>query len=126
MQGDRPVHRQHPIQAVILTGGRGNRLKPLTDTRPKPMVEILGASFLAYQIKQLRDQGFKRIPLLLGYLPEVIQEYFDAGRRWGVEIGYSVSAADDENAGRLKLVDSRRGPYFLQLYCDNCWPPMEN
>ena len=106
MQGDRSVHRQHPTQAVILTGGRGNRLKPLTGTRPKPMVETLGTSFLAYQIKQLRDQGFERIPLRLGYLPEVIQEYFGVGRRWGVGIGYSVSAADDENAGGLKTRES--------------------
>jgi NDP-sugar pyrophosphorylase family protein len=111
---------------MILTGRRGNRLKPTADARPEPMVEILGASFLAYLIKQFRDQGFERILLLSGYLPEVIQEYFGAGRRWGVEIGYSVSGADDENAGRLKLADPRLGPYFLQLYCDNCWPPMEN
>jgi NDP-sugar pyrophosphorylase family protein len=126
MQGHRSVNQQHPTPAMILTGGRGDRLKPLADTRPKPTVEIFGASFVAYQIKQLLDQGFEKILLLLGYLPEVIHEYFGVGRRWGVEIGYSVSAADDENAGRLKLADPRLGPYFLQLYCDNCWPPMEN
>src|SRR5688572_20935807 len=67
--------KRRPTQAVILAGGRGTRLKPLTDTRPKPMIEVLGKPFLAYQIEQLRDQGFKKILLLLGYLPEVVQEY---------------------------------------------------
>ena len=71
------------------------------------------------------SDGFERILLLLGYLPEVIREHCGAGCRWGVEIDYSVSAAADESASRLKL-QSRLGPYFLQLYCDDCWPPMEN
>ena len=78
-----------PTQAVILAGGRGTRLKPLTDTRPKPMIEIHGRPFLEYQIEQLRDQGFERILFLLGYRPEVVQEYCGDGRRWGVKIEYS-------------------------------------
>jgi D-glycero-D-manno-heptose 1,7-bisphosphate phosphatase len=86
------------------------------------MVEFHGKPFLAYQIEQLRDQGFERILLLLGYLPEVIMSYFGNGRRWGVEIDYCISAADDETARRLKLAESRLDPYFLLLYCDNYWP----
>jgi len=122
MQGDRLVLSQRPTQAVILAGGRGTRLKPLTDTRPKPMVEILGKPFLGYQIEQLRDQGFKKILLLLGYLPEVVQAYCGDGRRWGIKIEYSISAAEDETARRLKLAKPWLDRVFLLLYCDNYWP----
>jgi histidinol-phosphate phosphatase family protein len=111
-----------PTQAVILAGGRGTRLKPLTDTRPKPMVEILAKPFLAYQIEQLRDQGFEKVLLLLGYLPQVVQDYFGDGSRWGIKIEYSISAVEDETARRLKLAESLLDPYFLLLYCDNYWP----
>lgn len=114
--------KQRPTQAVILAGGRGTRLGELTKTRPKPMVEIHGKPFLAYQIEQLRDQGFERILLLLGYMPGVIQDYCGDGRRWDVCIEYSVSAVDDETATRLKLAGSRLERHFLLLYCDNYWP----
>ena len=116
------VSPERPTQAVILAGGRGTRLKPLTDTRPKPMVEIHGKPFLAYQIEQLRDQGFKKILLLLGYLPQVVQDYCGDGSRWGIKIEYSISAVEDETARRLKLAEFLLDPYFLLLYCDNYWP----
>src|SRR5262245_7407744 len=95
--------KDRPVQAVILAGGRGTRLKPLTDTRPKPMIEILGKPFLEYQIEQVRDQGFTKVLLLLGYLPEVVQDYFGDGSQWGIGIDYSVSAVDDETGRRLSL-----------------------
>jgi len=113
---------QRPTQAVILAGGRGTRLHPLTLTRPKPMVEIHGRPFLEYQIEQLRDQGFKRVLLLLGYLPEVVRDYFGNGRRWDIKIEYSVSAVDDETGRRLKLAEPFLDPSFLLMYCDNYWP----
>ena len=122
MPSDLSPSLKRPTQAVILAGGRGTRLKPLTDTRPKPMVEILGKPFLAYQIEQLRDQGFKKILLLLGYLPEVVQEYCGTGSRWGLKIEYSISATEDETARRLKLAEFLLDPYFCLLYCDNYWP----
>ena len=74
---------ERPRQAVILAGGRGTRLKPLTDTRPKPMIEFHGKPFLEYLIEMLREQGFERVLLLLGYLPEVVQDHFGDGSRFG-------------------------------------------
>ncbi len=122
MGNQRSLPLERPTQAVILAGGRGTRLKPLTDTRPKPMVEILGEPFLAYQIEQLRDQGFEKVLLLLGYLPEVVQDYCGNGNRWGIKIEYAISAVDDETGRRLKLAESLLDPSFLLLYCDNYWP----
>ena len=119
---ERPEAVQRPTQAVILAGGRGSRLRPLTDIRPKPMIEVQGRPFLEYQVEQLRDQGFDRILLLLGYLPEVVERHFGDGRRWGVKISYSVSAAETETARRLKIAHAQLDPCFLLLYCDNYWP----
>ena len=123
------IHRAHvgeslqrPTQAVILAGRRGTRLRPLTDTRPKPMVEFHGKPFLEYLVDMLREQGFARVLLLLGYLPDVIQDYFGDGSRWGIQIDYSVSDADDLTVRRVQLVEERLDPCFLLMYCDNYWP----
>lgn len=123
----KPDHRwehsfSRPTQAVILAGGQGTRLRPLTDTRPKPMIEFHGKPFLEYLVEMLRSQGFDRILLLLGYLPEVIQEYFGDGKRWGVTIEYSVSPVADETGQRMQLARSYMDACFLLMYCDNYWP----
>jgi D-glycero-D-manno-heptose 1,7-bisphosphate phosphatase len=86
------------------------------------MVEIHGKPFLEYLVEMLREQGFERVLLLLGYLPAVIQDYFGDGSRWGVQIDYSVSDADDLTVRRVQLVQERLDPCFLLMYCDNYWP----
>jgi histidinol-phosphate phosphatase family protein len=116
------IEGRRPTQAVILAGGRGTRLRPITDTRPKPMVEIHGRPFLEYIVEMLRDQGIQRILLLTGYLPDVIESHFEDGRRWGVEIQYSVTAPDDLTGHRIKVAAEHLDPCFLLLYCDNYWP----
>jgi histidinol-phosphate phosphatase family protein len=117
-----PKSLQRPRQAVILAGGRGTRLRPLTDSRPKPMLEFHGKPFLEYLVCMLRDQGFERILMLLGYLPEVIQRHFGDGSRWGVSIEYQVSPVEDETGQRIRLARDRLDPVFVLLYCDNYWP----
>ncbi len=117
---------QRPTQAVILAGGRGERMRPLTDIRPKPMIEIAGKPFLEHQLLLLRDQGFKKFLLLLGYLPDVVKNYFGDGSRWGVQIEYSVTAVEDLTGRRVKLAEKKLDGVFLLVYCDNYWPlPME-
>ena len=113
---------ERPKQAVILAGGRGQRLRPLTDTCPKPMIEFHGKPFLAYLLELLREQGFERVLLLLGYLPEVIQRACGDGRQWGLQIHYVVSAVEDDTGRRLKLAAAQVDPIFCFLYCDNYWP----
>ncbi|KWV47681.1 histidinol phosphate phosphatase [Bradyrhizobium macuxiense] len=111
-----------PTQAVILAGGRGTRMQPITLDRPKPMVPVLGRPFLEYQIEQLRDQGFERVLILLGYLPEVVQDHFGDGRDWGVHIEYSVTDPDQLTSSRVATARHMIDPCFLLLYCDNYWP----
>jgi len=117
-----PAPVDPPTQAVILAGGRGTRLRPLTDTRPKPMIEFHGRPFLEYLIEMLRDQGIRRILLLLGYLPQVIIDHFGDGTRFGVEIEYAVSPVEDDTGTRLRRACDRLDFRFLLLYCDNYWP----
>ena len=109
-------------QAAILCGGVGTRLRPLTDTIPKPMVPVNGRPFLAYLVHQLRDQGVRRIVLITGYRGEMIREYFGDGRATGVEISYSHGPVEWETGHRLwearALLDRR----FLLMYSDNYAP----
>lgn len=111
-----------PEQAVILAGGRGTRLLPLTLTRPKPMIMFHGRPFLEHLIALLAAQGIRRVLLLLGYLPEVIRAHFGDGERFGVRIEYAEGDVDLETGGRLKQAEDRLDPEFLLLYCDNYWP----
>lgn len=89
-------------QAVILAGGYGTRLKPFTDTSPKPMYPLEGKPFLEYLVEQVRGFGIQEIVLLLGYLPEKIMDYFGDGARWGLRIRYSVTPVEYETGARLK------------------------
>jgi histidinol-phosphate phosphatase family protein len=111
-----------PTQAVILAGGRGTRLLPLTETLPKPMIPFHGKPFLEYLVDLLREQGFERVLLLLGYRADVVHEYFGDGSRFGLDIQYSVTGADDLTVCRMRMAAHQLDPSFLLLYCDNYWP----
>lgn len=109
-------------QAVILAGGLGTRLKPFTNTSPKPMIPIRGKPFLEYLINMLRENGIKEVVLLLGYLPEKIQEYFGDGSRFGINIKYSIGDVEFDTAKRIKHAKGFLDENFLLMYCDNYWP----
>jgi len=111
---------------VILAGGRGERMRPFTDIRPKPMIPVHGKPFLEYQIELLRGQGFTRVLLLLGYLPEAVRDHFGDGSGWGMQIEYSVTPVEDLTGRRIKQAERLIEETFLLVYCDNYWPlPME-
>jgi D-glycero-D-manno-heptose 1,7-bisphosphate phosphatase len=111
-----------PGQAVILAGGLGTRLRPLTDSVPKPMIPFHGRPFLEYLVEQLHDAGVDRIVLLLGYLPSVVQDYFGDGSRWGVSITYCVTPPEVQTGTRVRAAMDVIEPTFLLMYCDNYWP----
>jgi D-glycero-D-manno-heptose 1,7-bisphosphate phosphatase len=111
-----------PGQAVILCGGLGTRMRPFTDTMPKPMIPVSGRPFLAYLIEQLREQGIRRVLLLTGYRGEMIKEYFGDGEASGIEIGYSHGPAEWDTGRRVWEARSQLEAQFLLLYSDNFVP----
>lgn len=111
-----------PTQAVIFCGGRGERLRPLTDHVPKPMAPVLNRPFLEYLIEQLRDAGVREFVLLTGYLGETISQHFGDGERWGIRINYHHGPAEWETGRRLAEAGALLQPQFLLLYADNFAP----
>src|SRR3989344_404469 len=115
-------------QAVILAGGRGQRLAPFTDTNPKPMIPIHGKPFLEHLILLLKENDIKEVVILTGYLGEKIQEYFKDGSEFGVKITYSHTpfknerGEENESGLRLKNAEHLLNDTFLLMYCDNYWP----
>lgn len=115
-------------QAVILAGGRGERLRPFTDNMPKPMAPVLGRPFLEHLINMLKENGVLEVIILAGYLGEKIEEYFGNGEKFGVNIKYSYTpflneqGEENESGLRLKNAENMLQDKFLLLYCDNYWP----
>ncbi len=77
------------LQSVILCGGLGTRLRPLTNQLPKPMIPVRGKPFLEYEIKMLKKSGVRDFVLCVGFLSEKIMNYFHDGSSLGVRIRYS-------------------------------------
>jgi NDP-sugar pyrophosphorylase family protein len=91
------------VFAIILAGGKGERLRPLTGDRPKSMVPLLEKPLLQYQVEWLRESGVTDIIVACGYLHQVIEEYFEDGSRWDVRMRYSVEDQPLGRGGALKL-----------------------
>ncbi|MDO8601880.1 MAG: HAD-IIIA family hydrolase, partial [bacterium] len=90
------------VKGVILAGGRGERLRPFTDTMPKPMLQIGEKPVLEHQINSLRKSGIAEIIILGSYLIEKIKEYFGAGERFGVRIEYPQELEQLGTGGAIK------------------------
>jgi len=95
------------MYALVLAGGKGERLRPLSEDRPKPMVLLAGKPILEYHLTWLRDNGVTHAVLLCGYRADVIQGYFGDGRRWGLTIEYSLEEQPLGRGGAFKLAFSR-------------------
>ena len=113
---------QQVKQAVILAGGQGTRLRPLTNTIPKPLIPINGKPFVQYIIENLKKNNIKKIVLLVGYMGDAIEKYFKDGSEFGVTITYSYAPIEYDTGARLREATSLLDKYFLLLYCDNYWP----
>ena len=108
-----------PQQAVILCGGLGTRLRPFTDSMPKPMMPVDGRPFLEHLLEQLAACGIRRFLLLTGYLGEQIRDHFGNGSSWGWEVEYSRGPVEWDTGRRLWEARQKLAPRFLLNYSDN-------
>ena len=106
-------------QAFVLAGGKGERLKPLTDKIPKPLLKVNKKPILQYSVELLAKHGVKEIILGVGYMHEQIKEYFDSGSKFGVSIVYSVETEPLGTGGALKQAEEMLDERFFMLNGDN-------
>ncbi len=90
------------MKAVVMAGGFGTRIQPLTNSVPKPMLPIMNRPMMEHTIVSLRDLGIKEFIVLLYFKPDVIKEYFQDGSAWGINITYVVPDDDYGTAGAVK------------------------
>lgn len=112
-----------PDVVAILAGGLATRLRPITTTIPKAMVEVAGKPFIDWQLAQLRAQGLRRVVLCLGFLGEQVEQFVGDGSRWGLQVGYSH---DGDvllgTGGALRRALPQLGDAFWILYGDSYLP----
>ncbi len=113
-----PRRRTCMIKAVIMAGGEGTRLRPLTSNRPKPMIPILNKPVIEHAINLLKVHGITDIIISLFYLPENVQNYFGDGAEWDVNISYSVEESPLGTAGGVKKAIGNHDDTFVVLSGD--------
>jgi mannose-1-phosphate guanylyltransferase/phosphomannomutase len=106
------------MRAVVMAGGEGTRLRPLTSNQPKPMVPIVGKPCMEHIIELLRDHGFEDIVITVAFLPQAIRSYFGDGESLGVNIEYSVEESPLGTAGSVRLASDRLDETFLVISGD--------
>ena len=77
------------IPIAILAGGLGTRLRPITETIPKSLLEVVGEPFIAHQLRELARQGIQNVVMCVGYLGEQIEEFVKDGSEYGIYVQYS-------------------------------------
>ncbi len=90
------------MYALVLAGGKGERLRPYTADRPKPMVVANSKPILEHHLEWLRSGGVTHVILLCGYAHQVIQDHFGDGKAWGLHIEYSIEESPLGRGGALK------------------------
>lgn len=111
------------LEVMLLVGGKGTRLQSVVNDRPKPMAEVAGRPFLEWLIRALQVQGVRRVILCTGYMGEVIEKYFEDGKRWGLEIQYSKDPTPVGTAGAVRnALDLIEKKQFLILNGDSYCP----
>ncbi|OEC85609.1 MULTISPECIES: bifunctional sugar-1-phosphate nucleotidylyltransferase/acetyltransferase [Methanobacterium] len=93
------------MKGVLLTAGEGTRMRPLTLTRPKTMLQVGGKPILQYNLEALRDAGIKDIIMVVGYKKEAIEDYFEDGSSFGVNIDYITQ---EKRLGTAHAINSAR------------------
>lgn len=108
---------------AILAGGLAKRLRPITQTIPKALIEVAGKPFIDHQLEYLRKQGVTSVVLCIGYLGEMIQEIVGDGSRWSMQVRYSPDGPVLlGTGGALKKALPMLGERFFILYGDSYLP----
>ena len=106
------------MKALILCAGKGERLRPLTDTIPKPMVPINNKPLLEYNILLCKKHGITEIAINTSYLPEQIKQYFGNGEKFGVNIHYSYEPELLGTSGSVNNFRDFLDETFVVIYGD--------
>ena len=107
-----------PIECVIMAGGRGKRLSPLTDIMPKPMLKLASKPIIEYNIDNLISFGIKKFYISINYLGEIIKDYFGDGSSKGIEIEYIQEDKPLGTAGSLSLINNFKSDQILLMNSD--------
>jgi NDP-sugar pyrophosphorylase family protein len=111
------------FSVAILAGGLATRLRPITETIPKALVEVVGKPFIVRQLEYLRDQGVRRVVLCIGYLGGMIEDVVGSGERFGLQVVYSPDGPTLlGTGGALKKAVPVLGNDFFVLYGDSFLP----
>src|SRR5580698_10531882 len=102
-----------PMDAVLLAGGRGTRLAPLTVTVPKPLLPLGERPIIDILIAQLAGAGVTRVHVCLGYLAPLMMDFLGDGSRWGVTIVPAIEEAPLGTAGGLRNVSPASDDFFV-------------
>ncbi len=98
---------------VIMAGGKGMRLRPHTENCPKPLLPVNGKPMLEHIIEQAKAEAFNRFVLSVHYLGEMIEDYFEDGKKWGVDIQYLWEDEPLGTAGSISLLENRPQESFI-------------
>jgi len=107
------------VKAVILAGGLGTRLRPLTNSKPKPMLPVGEKPILEHLVEWTKKGGIKSIVLCVSYLRKSIEDYFEDGKKFGVTIEYAISKKPLATAGQLKTAEEFIDDDFVCMYGDS-------
>ena len=106
------------MKTIIMAGGRGTRIAAVASDIPKPMIKVNGKPVLEHEIACLKTQGFTELIITVGYLGQMIMEYFGDGSKFGVNIRYFVEKSPLGNAGALFMLREQLTEDFLLLNAD--------
>jgi mannose-1-phosphate guanylyltransferase/phosphomannomutase len=106
------------MKAVVMAGGEGNRLRPLTSNQPKPMVPVVGKPCMEHILELLREHGMNEVIVTVAFLPQAIRSYFGEGETLGMQIGYSVEESPLGTAGSVRLTAKQLEETFLVISGD--------
>lgn len=107
-----------PLEVVLMAGGRGERLRPLTDNTPKPMLKVGEKPIIEHTIDHLRSYGITRFHIALNYKGEMIRDYFKDGSDRGIAISYLNEAAPLGTLGAIRLIDKFTFASLLVMNAD--------